>query len=90
MIYSEKIEGTSVEKTIVNIDTPLAERNKFSLQTNEVVKLAQWCQKIENHYKKAMDIEWAKDGLNDQLYIVQARPETIHGKDRKQTVEIYP
>jgi pyruvate,water dikinase len=89
MIYSEKAEYASAEKTIVNIDTPLGERNKFSLQSNEVVKLAQWCQKIENHYKKAMDIEWAKDGLNDQLYIVQARPETIHGKERKQTVEIY-
>lgn len=89
MIYSEKTEGASVEKTIENIDTPLAERNKFSLNPNEVVKLAQWCQKIEDHYKKAMDIEWAKDGLNDQLYIVQARPETVHGKERKQTVEIY-
>jgi pyruvate,water dikinase len=89
MIYSENAEGASAEKTIVNIDTPLAERNKFSLTSNEVVKLAQWCQKIEDHYKKAMDIEWAKDGLNDQLYIVQARPETIHGKERKQTVEIY-
>ena len=89
MIYSEKIEGTSIEKTIANIDTPLSERNKFSLNTNEVVKLAQWCQKIEDHYRKAMDIEWAKDGLNDQLYIVQARPETIHGKERKQTVESY-
>ena len=89
MIYSEKTEGASVEKTIENIDTPLAERNQFSLNPNEVVKLAQWCQKIEDHYKKAMDIEWAKDGLNDQLYIVQARPETIHGKERKQTVEIF-
>ncbi|WP_281298528.1 phosphoenolpyruvate synthase [Flavobacterium limnophilum] len=89
MIYSEKIEGASVEKTIENIDTPLTERNKFSLMVNEVVKLALWCQKIEDHYMKAMDIEWAKDGLNDQLYIVQARPETIHGKERKQTVEIY-
>jgi len=89
MIYSEKAEMASAEKTIVNVDTPLAERNKFSLQPNEVVKLAQWCQKIEDHYKKAMDIEWAKDGLNDQLYIVQARPETIHGKERKQTIETY-
>ena len=89
MIYSEKAEIASAEKTIVNIDTPLAERNKFSLNPSEVIKLAQWCQKIEDHYKKAMDIEWAKDGLNDQLYIVQARPETIHGKERKQTVEIY-
>lgn len=89
MIYSENAEGASAEKTILNIDTPLAERNKFSLTSNEVIKLAQWCQKIEDHYQKAMDIEWAKDGLNDQLYIVQARPETIHGKERKQTVEIY-
>lgn len=89
MIYSEKIEGTSAEKTTVNSDTPSTERKKFSLNLNEVVKLAQWCQKIEDHYKKAMDIEWAKDGLNDQLYIVQARPETVHGKERKQTVEIY-
>lgn len=89
MIYSEKAENASAEKTIVNIDTPMAERNKFSLNSNEVIKLAQWCQKIEDHYKKAMDIEWAKDGLNDQIYIVQARPETVHGKERKQTVEIY-
>ena len=89
MIYSETAEVASVEKTIVNIDTPLVEQNKLSLTDKEVIQLAQWCQKIENHYKKAMDIEWAKDGLNNQLYIVQARPETIYGKERKQTVEIY-
>lgn len=89
MIYSENAEVASAEKTIVNIDTPLAEQNKFSLTNKEVIQIAQWCQKIENHYKKSMDIEWAKDGLNNQLYIVQARPETIHGKERKQTVEIY-
>ncbi|MBF2708526.1 phosphoenolpyruvate synthase [Flavobacterium soyangense] len=89
MIYSENSKVASAEKTIVNIDTPLAEQNKFSLTNEEVIQIAQWCQKIENHYKKSMDIEWAKDGLNNQLYIVQARPETIHGKERKQTVEIY-
>jgi len=89
MIYSENAEVASAEKTIVNIDTPLAEQNKFSLTDKEIIQIAQWCQKIENHYKKSMDIEWAKDGLNNQLYIVQARPETIHGKERKQTVEIY-
>lgn len=89
MIYSENAGVASAEKTIMNIDTPLAEQNKFSLTDKEVIQIAQWCQKIENHYKKSMDIEWAKDGLNNQLYIVQARPETIHGKERKQTVEIY-
>ena len=89
MIYADNAKDASAEKTIVNMNTPLAEQNKFSLTDKEVIQLAQWCQKIENHYKKSMDIEWAKDGLNNQLYIVQARPETIHGKERKQTVEIY-
>lgn len=89
MIYSENAETASAEKTIVNIDTPLAEQNKFSLNPKEVIQLAQWCYKIEKHYNKSMDIEWAKDGFNNQLYIVQARPETVHGKERKQTLEIY-
>jgi pyruvate,water dikinase len=89
MIYAENAGVASAEKTIVNIDTLLAEQNKFSLTNKEVILMAQWCQKIETHYKKSMDIEWAKDGLNNQLYIVQARPETIHGKERKQTIEIY-
>jgi pyruvate,water dikinase len=89
MIYAENAQDASAEKTIVNIDTPLAEQNKFSLTNKEVIQIAQWCQKIENHYNKTMDIEWAKDGLNNQIYIVQARPETIHGKERKQIVELY-
>ena len=89
MIYAENALGASADKTIVNKDTPLAEQNKFSLTDKEVIQLAQWCQKIENHYNKTMDVEWAKDGLNDQIYIVQARPETIHGKARKQILELY-
>jgi len=89
MIYSENAEGASTEKTIVNIDTPLEKQNNYSLTPNEVVQLAQWCYKIGKHYNKSMDIEWAKDGLNNQLYIVQARPETIHGKEQKQILEIY-
>ena len=89
MIYAENAPAVSADKTIVNKDTPLSEQNKFSLTDKEVIQLAQWCQKIENHYNKTMDVEWAKDGLNDQIYIVQARPETIHGKARKQIVELY-
>jgi pyruvate, water dikinase len=89
MIYSENAEEATAEKTIVNIDTPLEQQNSYSLTPKEVVQLAQWCYKIEKHYNKSMDIEWAKDGLNNQLYIVQARPETIHGKERKQVLEIY-
>ena len=89
MIYSDKSESTAADNTIVNIDTPSEKQNQFSLNNKEVIQLSQWCYKIEKHYKKAMDIEWAKDGLNNQLYIVQARPETVHGKANKQVREIY-
>lgn len=89
MLYVQNAESASAEKTIVNINTPSDKQNEFSLTKKEVIQLAQWCHKIEQHYGKAMDIEWAKDGLNDQLYIVQARPETVHGKDQKQVREIF-
>ncbi|TDE53020.1 phosphoenolpyruvate synthase [Flavobacterium sp. GT3P67] len=89
MIYAEKSESSSAENTIMNTDTSFEKQNQFSLSTKEVIQLSQWCSKIEKHYKKPMDIEWAKDGLNNQLYIVQARPETVHGKRNKQVREIY-
>ena len=89
MIYSEKSENTSAENTIVNTETSLEKQNQFSLTDKEVIELSRCCVQIEKHYQKPMDIEWAKDGLNNQLYIVQARPETIHGKANKQVREIY-
>jgi pyruvate,water dikinase len=73
----------------MNTPTSVAKQNQFSLNDKEVILLSQWCKKIEKHYNKPMDIEWAKDGINKQLYIVQARPETVHGKDKKQVREIY-
>ncbi|WP_035671137.1 phosphoenolpyruvate synthase [Flavobacterium sp. 83] len=89
MIYTDKSSNSSAENTISNTDTPLEKQNQFSLNDSEVIQLAQWCYTIEKHYKKPMDIEWAKDGLNNQLYIVQARPETVHGKANKRVREIY-
>ena len=89
MLYEENAPNVSSEKTIKNINTSVEKQTAFSLHKNEVIQLAQWCYKIEQHYGKAMDIEWAKDGLNNQLYIVQARPETVRGKDKKQVREIY-
>jgi pyruvate, water dikinase len=89
MLYVENAESASAEKTIANIDTSIEKQIEFSLTQKEVIQLAQWCYKIEQHYGKPMDIEWAKDGLNNQLYIVQARPETIHGKEKKQVREIF-
>jgi pyruvate,water dikinase len=89
MIYSDTSESSAVENTIVNTETTLEKQNQFSLTDKEVIQLSRWCVKIEKHYQKPMDIEWAKDGLNNELFIVQARPETVHGKGNKQVREIY-
>jgi len=89
MVYVDNAENASAEKTIINEETSFEKQNQFSLTHQEVIQLAQWCYKIEEHYGKAMDIEWAKDGLNNQLYIVQARPETVHGKDKMHIREIF-
>lgn len=76
--------------------TPEAERRKFSLSDDEVLKLASWACLIEDHYSakaghsQPMDIEWAKDGVTGQLFIVQARPETVHSsKARQASAELY-
>ena len=65
----------------------LKEKIKFSLSDKEVLELADYAMKIENHYKRPMDIEFAKDGIDKKLYILQARPETVHAK--KKEIEKY-
>jgi len=77
MIYADK-DNTPLLETTRNIDTPAPLQDMFVLTDAEVEQLANWALLIEQHYKMSMDIEWAKDGINKQLYIVQARPETIH------------
>jgi pyruvate,water dikinase len=76
--------------------TPVDERRKFSLTDNEVLKLASWSCLIEDHYsglaghQQPMDIEWARDGLTGDLFVVQARPETVHSaKPRTAVAEVY-
>jgi pyruvate, water dikinase len=71
IVYSE---GGGVKE----IDTTEEERKMFSLIDEEVRLLSKYGYLIEKHYVKAMDIEWAKDGIENKLYIVQARPETVH------------
>ncbi len=73
MIYSKKLRT-------LNIPTPPTKRKQFSLQDSEIVTLAHNALTIEEHYGRAMDIEWAKDAQDGKLYIVQARPETVHSK----------
>ena len=64
-------------KPTVNMSVPLVERKRYVLSDKDILVLAKWALIIEKHYKRPMDIEWARDGQTEKLYIVQARPETI-------------
>lgn len=74
------------EGRLKNRPTPLYLRNRFALRDEEVLLLADWAMKIEDHYSKKrgsptpMDIEWAKDGPTGELFVLQARPETVHSQ----------
>lgn len=83
MVYADPSQSA---ETIENRRTPDALRDVFSLSDADVVQLGDWCARIEQHYGRPMDIEWAKDGQNGKLYIVQARPETVHAGKPKQTL----
>lgn len=86
MIYSDATEhGKQVE--IVDIEK--SKSLEFSITDEEVMALAKQAQIIEKHYQRAMDIEWAKDGIDGKLYIVQARPETVRSREDAQVIESY-
>ena len=68
--------GGESKHTTRNIPTPKADRGRFCLTDSEVLELAGYAIAIEHHYGRPMDMEWAKDGVDGQLYLVQARPET--------------
>lgn len=70
-------------------DVTPEEQQRFSISDDEVLQLAHWALQIEEHYGRPMDIEWAKDGISHRLFIVQARPETVHGVQRASTLENY-
>ncbi len=70
-------------------EVPEVDRQRFVLSDPEILELANWACIIEKHYGKAMDIEWAKDGLTGKLYIVQARPETVHAVKNENVLESY-
>lgn len=76
MIYSD-----NADEPTINIDTPSVKREQYTLSDAEVLKLAQWTLIIEQHYDKPMDLEWAKDGITNELFIVQARPETVRSRE---------
>lgn len=63
-----------------NLPTSKAERDAFVLNDQEILRLGRWACMIEKHYECPMDMEWAKDGITGELFIVQARPETVHSR----------
>jgi len=71
------------------VDTKQDERARFVLTDDEILQLARWAAAIEAHYGQAMDMEWAKDGETDELFIVQARPETVQSQKEADTLKSY-
>ncbi len=90
MIYS--MEGTTKTK---DVPVPQKDRDSYILEEDEILQLARWAVIIEDHYSKLhgrdcpMDIEWAKDGITNELFIVQARPETVKSRGNELVLETY-
>ncbi len=79
----------STARSVITVDVDEAERNTFSLTDADIESLAKQAMIIEQHYGRPMDIEWAKDGDDDSLYIVQARPETVKSRVNTNQMERY-
>ena len=84
MVYGD---AATTAKSVKTVDVAKADRDRFSLSDEEVMNLARQAMIIEEHYQRPMDIEWAKDGDDQQLYIVQARPETVKSRDASNVME---
>jgi len=84
MVYAKG--GTTATR---DIDTPKKERRAFVLGDDDILKLARWTCRLEDHYGRPMDIEWAKDGETGELFIVQARPETVQSQKEAGMLKTY-
>ena len=84
MVYTS--EGS---ETTENVETSGKERQAYVLKEAEILQLARWAKTIEAHYQNPMDMEWAKDGDTDELYIVQARPETVQSQKSADSFKTY-
>lgn len=90
LIYAER-----GGKRVQEVPVPAADRRRLVLSDDEVLQLAHWAMAVEDHYSKRagrdmpMDLEWAKDGRSGELFILQARPETVHGQQRAPVIEIF-
>jgi len=88
LVYREGKDGTKAGG-VVNLATPDILQDSYVLTENEIFTLARWAMEIEKHYGRPMDIEWAKDGLTEELFIVQARPETVQSRRNISLIKEY-
>lgn len=84
MVYAEQGDNP-----VATVDVAQEERNQFSINDDDVQQLAKIALEIENHYGRPMDIEWAKDGDSGELFVVQARPETVKSRSNQAVIERY-
>ncbi|RQO82863.1 phosphoenolpyruvate synthase [Acidovorax sp. FJL06] len=84
MVFSTPDEKAASGKLVKTVDVPTEQRNRYSLTDADVEQLARYALVIEQHYGRPMDIEWGKDGTDGQLYILQARPETVKSQSKGQ------
>jgi pyruvate,water dikinase len=82
MVFATPEEQKAGAKLVKTVDVPLEQRNRYSLTEADVEQLAKYALVIEQHYGRPMDIEWGKDGRDGQLYILQARPETVKSQQQ--------
>src|SRR5881392_1859314 len=86
VVYASRRRGGRSTRII---NTPKKQRESFALDDDEILRLAKWACAIEKHYKKPMDIEWAKDGDTGQIFILQARPETVQALKKAGSLTSY-
>ncbi len=93
--HQKMVYGDSEKEPVKTVAVPLADRERFCLTDEEVLTLARWIVEIERYYSRKhgkwtpMDVEWAKDGERGKLYIVQARPETVHSRKDYSKLTVY-
>jgi len=89
MVFASAEEKAATGKLVKTTDVPTELRNRYSLTDADVQQLAHYALVIEQHYGRPMDVEWGKDGTDGQLYILQARPETVKSQSQGQAEQRY-
>ncbi|MEC9376061.1 MAG: phosphoenolpyruvate synthase [Pseudomonadota bacterium] len=86
MVYSG---GNETNETVKVISVEPEDSNRYCLSEADIESLAQYALAVEDHYQKPMDIEWAKDGIDGEIYLLQARPETVRSRESDQSLNRY-